>query len=108
MFPTDLTAPSPFKCVPAPSGALPVVALPGLARRTFWRAVARIRNDKTEPAPIVLTVDEACRALRVSKWSLYQLIRSGKLETVKIGSRRVVPVTALHVLVAKLRDEGAW
>jgi excisionase family DNA binding protein len=107
MFPIDLTAPSPFKCIPAPLGTLPVVALPGLAR-AFWRAVARIGNDKPEPAPIVLTIEEACKALRVSKWSVYQLIRSGKLKTIKIGSRRVVPVAALHELVAKLRDEGVW
>src|SRR5689334_13281350 len=100
MFPTDLTAPSPFHAVRTLSGALPAVELPSLVRRAFWRTVARIADDKPEPAPIVLTVEEACKALRVSKWSVYQLIRSGKLATIKIGSRRVVPVAALHELVA--------
>jgi hypothetical protein len=43
--------------------------------------------------------------LRISKWSLYELIRSRQLETVKIGSRRVVPVAAVHALLDRLRGE---
>lgn len=38
----------------------------------------------------LLTVNEVCEYLRVSKWTLYRLIQSRRLKTVKIGSRRLV------------------
>ncbi|MDA0632278.1 helix-turn-helix domain-containing protein [Nonomuraea sp. MCN248] len=44
---------------------------------------------------VVLTVDEAAQRLRVSRWTLYTLIRSNQLQTIKIGRRRLVPVDAL-------------
>ncbi|MFL6053320.1 MAG: helix-turn-helix domain-containing protein [Actinoallomurus sp.] len=43
----------------------------------------------------VLTVDEAAERLRVSRWTLYNLIRSNQLRTVKIGRRRLVPASAI-------------
>lgn len=42
------------------------------------------------PAGTVLTAREACEYLRISKWTLYRLIRSGQIKTMKIGSRRLV------------------
>ncbi|MBE3010872.1 helix-turn-helix domain-containing protein [Microbispora sp. NEAU-D428] len=44
---------------------------------------------------LLLTVDEAAARLRVSRWTLYNLIRSNELRTVKIRRRRFVPVYAL-------------
>ncbi|MFC5813624.1 MULTISPECIES: helix-turn-helix domain-containing protein [Nonomuraea] len=44
---------------------------------------------------LVLTVDEAAQRLRVSRWTLYTLIRSNQLQTIKIGRRRLVPADAL-------------
>lgn len=41
------------------------------------------------------TVEEAAQALRVSRSYTYQLIRDGKLRTVKAGRRRLVPAEAL-------------
>ena len=53
----------------------------------------------------LLTVPEAAERLRVSKWMLYNLIRSRRLRTVKIGSRRLVRVSALATYLASLEDE---
>ena len=53
----------------------------------------------------LLTVQEAAQRLRISRWLLYELIRSGRLRTVKIGSRRLVPPAALRECVAALLDE---
>ena len=39
----------------------------------------------------LFTIDEAAAQLRVSRWSVYNLIRSGQLQTIKIGRRRLVP-----------------
>jgi excisionase family DNA binding protein len=55
----------------------------------------------------ILTVDEAAARLRISKWSLYNLIRSQQIRTITIGRRRLVPATALAERVARLMEEAA-
>ncbi|GLW25295.1 MULTISPECIES: helix-turn-helix domain-containing protein [Microbispora] len=52
---------------------------------------------------LVLTVDEAAERLRVSRWTLYTLIRSNQLKTIKIGRRRLVPVDSLAECVDYLK-----
>lgn len=59
----------------------------------------------TTPDPTVLTVGEACQALRISRWTLYRLIHTRKLATVKIGSRRLIPTVAVTALVEQLMVE---
>lgn len=57
----------------------------------------------TEPIPAMLyRVDEAATALRLSRSLVYELIRSGRLRTVKQGRRRLVPVSALNEYIASL------
>lgn len=67
-------------------------------------AIRRISAGEPKSTPMLLTVPEACSRLRVSRWTLYQLIRSGQLDTIKIGSSRRVPVTAIGELVDRLRQ----
>ena len=50
--------------------------------------------------PVVYRVEEAAEALRLSRDTVYELIRSGRLRTIKVGSRRLVPVVALHEYIA--------
>jgi excisionase family DNA binding protein len=52
----------------------------------------------------LLTVPEAAQRLRISKWMLYNLIRSRQLRTVKIGSRRLVRVSAIADYLASLEE----
>lgn len=40
--------------------------------------------------PNLLTITEAANQLRISRWTIYQLIRSGELKTITIVSRRFV------------------
>ena len=63
--------------------------------------------DESEIPPVLYRVDEAATALRLSRSLLYELIRSGRLRTVKVGSRRLVPVEALAECVAMLQDGAA-
>ncbi|WP_442792361.1 helix-turn-helix domain-containing protein [Amycolatopsis sp. NBC_01307] len=70
--------------------------------RLFWRRLATPISDEAPQRPLLLTVDEACRALRVSRWSLYRLIDSRRLSTIKIGARRLVPREELQRFI---RDE---
>lgn len=50
-------------------------------------------------APVVYRVDEAAEALRISRDTIYELIRSGRLRTIKVGTRRLVPLVSLHEYV---------
>jgi excisionase family DNA binding protein len=53
----------------------------------------------------LLTVREAYLRLRISKWKLYDLIRSRRLASIQIGRRRFVPVDALRAYVLRLTQE---
>jgi len=55
-----------------------------------------------EIAPLLYRVEEAAEALRVGRTVVYELIRCGALRTVKVGTRRLVPVEALREYVAGL------
>jgi excisionase family DNA binding protein len=60
---------------------------------------------ETDRERVVLTVAEACDVLRISRWMLYRLIHSRRLETIKIGRRRFVPAAAVQELIDRLRAE---
>ena len=55
----------------------------------------------------LFTIDEAAARLRVSRWTVYNLIRANQLRTIKIGRRRHVPPAALDECVALLGKEAA-
>jgi len=55
----------------------------------------------------LLTIQEAADRLRVSRWSLYNLIRANQLRTVKIGRRRLITPAALAECVELLSEEVA-
>jgi excisionase family DNA binding protein len=52
---------------------------------------------------LVLSLDEAADRLRISRWTLYTLIRSNQLKTIKIGRRRLVPVDCLAECIDNLK-----
>jgi excisionase family DNA binding protein len=55
----------------------------------------------------LLTINEVADLLRISRWSVYQLIWSGQLRTLKIGRRRLVRPSALAACVDILDQEAA-
>ncbi|HEY9522265.1 MAG TPA: helix-turn-helix domain-containing protein [Thermopolyspora sp.] len=55
----------------------------------------------------LLTTAEAAERLRIGRSTLYDLIRTHRLRTVKIGSRRLVPVAALAEVIELLSQETA-
>lgn len=56
----------------------------------------------SEIAPVLYRVEEAAEALRIGRTVVYELIRCGALRTVKVGTRRLVPVEAVREYVSKL------
>lgn len=47
-----------------------------------------------------LTVNEAIFATTMSRNTLYRLMARGELKTVKVGSRRLIPVTEVQRILA--------
>lgn len=47
-----------------------------------------------------LSIPEAAQSSNLSRATLYRLISNGKLATVKVGARRLVPVSALDALLS--------
>ena len=58
-------------------------------------------NNIHVPERRALSVAEAARAVGISRATIYRLVQQNRLATVKIGSRRLVPVTALDNLLEK-------
>ena len=58
---------------------------------------------------LLLTPEETADALGIGRSKVYELLRTGALESVKVGRCRRIPVAAAEAYVARLRsgDEAA-
>jgi excisionase family DNA binding protein len=54
----------------------------------------------------LLTIDEVADLLRISRWMVYNLIRSNQLRTITIGRRRLASPAAVAEYI-QLREEVA-
>lgn len=54
-------------------------------------------------APINLSVDEVVEASGLGRTTVFARIRSGELESIKDGRRRLIPVSALHDYMQRRR-----
>ncbi|MFC8847138.1 MULTISPECIES: excisionase family DNA-binding protein [unclassified Micromonospora] len=55
----------------------------------------------------MLRVEEAARALGIGRSLVYELIRSGRLRSFKVGSRRLIPASAIDEAITTLLEEAA-
>lgn len=62
--------------------------------------------DKETDAPMLLTVAETCERLRLSRSTVYRLLETRMLPSVRIGARRLVRVADLCAFV-EARVESA-
>jgi len=53
---------------------------------------------------LLLTVDEACESLHLSRPVVYGLMNSGELRSIKIGTARRIPLDALRAYVQAALD----
>ncbi len=56
--------------------------------------------------PVLYRVDDVVQLLRLSRTVVYDLIRAGRLRTVKEGRSRLVPASAINDYVALLEREA--
>jgi excisionase family DNA binding protein len=57
--------------------------------------------------PVLYRISDATRVLGISRTVVYDLIRTGRLRTVKEGRTRLVPASAISEYVALLEREAA-
>ena len=58
--------------------------------------------------PLLLTPGEAARRLSIARSSLYSLLLTGEIVSLKIGRSRRVPLAALAEYIdRKVREQGA-
>lgn len=53
------------------------------------------RNDPASTPPALLSISEAARRLGVSRTKVYDEIGAGRIRTLHVGRRHLVPATAL-------------
>jgi excisionase family DNA binding protein len=64
-------------------------------------------QDERSRADDYLTVNEVAERLKISRWKVYELIRSRELDSFRLGRCRRIPAGAVGEMVARLRDEVA-
>jgi excisionase family DNA binding protein len=57
-----------------------------------------------EVPPLLLTVDQVAARLQLSRWSVYNLIRSRELGSVTIGRSRRITEEALYDYIRRLTE----
>jgi excisionase family DNA binding protein len=56
-------------------------------------------DSRDSGLPLVLTIREAATALRLGRGSVYELVRQGRIPSVRLGRRIVVPRAALEAML---------
>jgi excisionase family DNA binding protein len=52
---------------------------------------------------MLLTAEQAAESLAIGRTKVFELIRSGELESIRIGSSRRIPIDAIEAFVFRLR-----
>jgi excisionase family DNA binding protein len=58
------------------------------------------RHDRS----LLCTVDEVAQLLSIGRTTAFELVRSGRLRSVKIGARRLIPRTMVEAFVDDLLE----
>ncbi|MBA3823619.1 MAG: helix-turn-helix domain-containing protein [Ktedonobacterales bacterium] len=64
-------------------------------------------SAKALTAKLLLTVEEAAQLLSIGRTLLYDLVMRGKVDSVKIGNARRIPLAALQAYVESLKQQQA-
>jgi excisionase family DNA binding protein len=60
-------------------------------------------EDQVEAGRLLVRVEEAAELLGIARTSMYKLIATGEVESVRVGRLRRVPVACLEEFVKRLR-----
>jgi excisionase family DNA binding protein len=62
----------------------------------------------TQLPPLLVRVNEAARLLGLGRSTIYQLVESGELPSVRIGTARRIPLAALEQWVNERIEKSAY
>lgn len=82
---------------------------PALDRPTHTNEESPMQSRKTataHPARQLYKVTDAMQILSISRSVIYEQLRSGRLRSVKQGSSRLIPATAIADYIALLEREA--
>jgi excisionase family DNA binding protein len=71
----------------------------------YWRTIFNHAEmvvqsvSSTDDAPLAYRVAQFCKAVGLGKTKFYELVRDGKIKTVVIGGRRLIPADEAQRLV---------
>lgn len=64
-----------------------------------------LNSSQTTTPRVLLTVEQAADALGIGRTNMFALIKSGEIESVKVGRLRRVPAAALDAYTARLNAQ---
>ncbi len=86
-----------------PEGVVPLAEQLAAVISAFVHSEIAALAASNDPAPNrLLSIDAAARRLSVGRSRLYQELASGRLRSLKVGRRRLVPESAIHEYVRGL------
>jgi excisionase family DNA binding protein len=59
------------------------------------------QQPTTPIEPLLVRVEDAARILSLSRSTIYQMLDSGELPSVRRGAARRIPVAAIHAWIAR-------
>lgn len=62
---------------------------------------------RAPPMKLAYSVNEACRALSLSRTTVYEMIARKQLRSFKVGVKTLIPADSLQSLVTSLEMEAA-
>jgi excisionase family DNA binding protein len=61
-------------------------------------------TDHTTDGRLALTPEEAAQAIGIGRTKIYELLANGRIRSVKVGRRLVVPMSAIDAFLAGNND----
>ena len=55
--------------------------------------------------PLLLTINQVAAMLNLGRTKTYEIVRSGKIKSVKVGSRRLIPRQDVERFVEDISDD---
>lgn len=57
-------------------------------------------TDLKKLTPLAYSIKQACEVSSLGRTSIYSLIKTGRLRSIRVGGRTVIPASSLHALVS--------
>lgn len=80
--------------------------LPNVERRTRSKSVLRQLMEATQEHGFLGTQSQVAAALGLSKQRVNQFVNEGRLPSIEIGGKKLVPIAALEFFIAEERKNG--